>query len=48
LMIQPLNDVRDRYLPEVGADRTGRRFAFWGYTVGQKRLLRSKSARRTA
>jgi hypothetical protein len=47
-MIRPLADVRDAYLPEFGADRTGRRFGFTGYAIGQKRLLRSKSARRIA
>jgi len=47
-MIRPLADVRDAYLPEFGVDRTGRRFAFSGYMIGQKRLLRSKSVRRTA
>jgi hypothetical protein len=38
-MIRPLAEVRDNYIPEVGADRTGHRFAFSGYVVAQKRQL---------
>src|SRR5581483_9259523 len=44
-MIRPLADVRDAYVPEAGADRTGRRFGFAGYAFAQKRLLMRKSSR---
>lgn len=47
-MIRPLTEVRDRYLPQFGVDRTGRRFGFWGYLISQKRLLHTKASRRTA
>ena len=47
-MIKRLADVRGDYLPQFGADRTGHRFAFTGYMISQKRLLRSKAARHTA
>lgn len=45
-MIRPLDDVRQGYLPEGGADSRGRRFGFSGYLSAQKRLLGSRSARR--
>lgn len=38
-MIRPLAEVRHEYLPEFGADRTARRFAFTGYLMGTKRRL---------
>lgn len=41
-MIQPLADVREEYLPQFGADRTGHRFAFSGYLAVEKRLLANK------
>ena len=44
-MIRPLSEVRDRYVPEVGADRTGRRFGFSGYVLAQKRRRREASSR---
>lgn len=47
-MVRVLSEVRGQYLPEFGVDRAGRRFAFSGYMIGQKRLLKSKSTRRTA
>ena len=47
-MIRPLADARQDYLPQFGADRSGRRFAFTGYMISQKRQLRSALARRTA
>jgi len=47
-MIRPLSEVRDNYVPEVGADRTGHRFAFTGYLVAQKRQLRDRTSLRTA
>jgi len=47
-MIRPLNEARADYLPEFGVDRTGHRFAFSGYIIGQKRLLQAKPKRRTA
>ncbi len=47
-MIRPLAEARDDYLPQFGVDKSGRRFAFYGYTISQKRLLQRKSSRRTA
>ena len=44
-MIRPLGEVRDRYVPEVGADRSGRRFGFSGYVLAQKRRRREASSR---
>ena len=42
-MIKPLADVRDNYIPEVGADRLGHRFGFTGIIVARKRQLRDKA-----
>lgn len=47
-MVHPLAEVRQEYLPQFGADRSGRRFAYSGYMISQKRLLRTKKARRSA
>ena len=30
-MLRPLQEVRDKYRPEVGVDARRRRFSFWGY-----------------
>lgn len=45
-MIRPLADVRNGYLPELGADRAGHRFGFTGYATSQKRLLQAESKRK--
>lgn len=42
-MVRPLADAKGEYLPEFGVDRTGRRFAFAGYMIGQKRLLAARN-----
>jgi hypothetical protein len=42
-MILPLAAVRDQYLPEFGADRTGKRFAFVGYFLGEQKRLRRQA-----
>jgi hypothetical protein len=41
-----LAQVRDRYIPEVGADKEGKRFAFSGYLLGQQKLLQEERRRR--
>lgn len=47
-MIHPLSEVKDKYVPEVGADRTGHRFAFAGFLVAQKLQLHERASLRTA
>ncbi len=42
-MIRPLSEVRDQYIPEFGADRTGKRLAFIGYFLGQQKRLRREA-----
>jgi hypothetical protein len=42
-MIRPLSEVRDKYLPEFGVDRTCRRFGFVGFLIAQKRLLDARA-----
>ncbi|HEX6534143.1 MAG TPA: hypothetical protein VF041_06075 [Gemmatimonadaceae bacterium] len=44
-MVQPLATVRDRYLPQFGVDRRGRRFTFTGYLTAEKRRLAARSRR---
>lgn len=46
-MVLPLDDVRDRYLPEFGVDRHAKRFAFSGYLAAQKRVLAKQRAERS-
>lgn len=42
-MIRPLAAVRDQYLPEFGVDRTGKRYSFWGYVLGEQKRLRREA-----
>lgn len=39
-MVRPLDEVRDAYLPQFGVDGTGRRFAFVGCLVAERRRAR--------
>ena len=44
-MVQPLDDVRELYLPEFGVGPTAERFAYAGWLVGAKaRTTRASSA----
>lgn len=48
-MLRPLAEVRDSYIPQFGVDRHGKRFAFSGYILGERRRLAARaSTRRTA
>jgi len=42
-MIRPLAAVRDEYIPEFGADRIGKRFAFLGYLLAEQKRLRREA-----
>ena len=47
-MVRPLAEVRHLYIPQFGADRTGKRFGFSGYLLGEKKLLQARDRKRTA
>ena len=43
-MIYVANDVRDRYIPQFGSNRAGKRFAFSGYLVSERKRLQARDS----
>jgi hypothetical protein len=47
-MIRPLSEVRADYIPQFGTDHRGKRFAFTGYLLSERKRHTVNASRRTA